>query len=127
MREAEMIALVQRYFQAVDQENWPEIMATLSSDCIFSVETHGVELHGMPEIAPMFERLWANHAAVEHKNFSYLAAANGERIAAQFSVVNTEPDGSLTHKSNCNFFQIHDGKFSHVAVYMAGPNTLDRG
>ena len=125
MTEAEMIALVERYFQGADQQNFDEIAATLSEDCLFTVETHGVELRGQAQIAAMFSRLWANHAAVEHKDFSYVAAPNGDRIAAQFTVVNTELDGSLTIKSNCNFFRVHDGKFTHVAVYMAGPNTLD--
>jgi hypothetical protein len=97
----------------------------LNDECVFSVETHGVRLQGQSEIAAMFERLWQNHAAVEHKDFSYIAAPNSARIAAQFTVVNTELDGTLTFKSNCNFFDVENGKFKAVAVYMAGHNTLD--
>ena len=125
MTEAEMIALVRRYFRGADQRNFDEIAATLSEDCVFTVETHGVKLQGRAEIAAMFSRLWANHSAVEHKDFSFVASPSGDRIATQFTVVNTELDGRLTIKSNCNFFRVQDGKFTHVAVYMAGPNTLD--
>lgn len=46
-------------------------------------------------------------------------------MAARFHVENTETDSSLTHKSNRSFFEIKDGSFSAVAVYMAGPNTLN--
>lgn len=125
MTEKKMIALVSRYFQGADQQNFDDIAATLSEDCVFTVETHGVKLQGHAEIAAMFSWLWENHTAVEHKDFSYVVSPNCDRIATQFTVVNTELDGSLTTKSNCNFFRIQDGKFTHVAVYMAGPNTLD--
>ena len=39
--------------------------------------------------------------------------------------VETHDDGSQTHKSNCNFFEIRGGRFSHIAVYMTGENTLN--
>ena len=125
MTKENMIALVRRYFNGVDQQSFDEIAATLNDNCIFTVETHGVRLQGKNEIATMFARLWANHKAVEHKDFSYIAALDDGRIAAQFAVVNTELDGSFVYKSNCNFFTILDNKFTQVAVYMAGPNTLD--
>jgi uncharacterized protein (TIGR02246 family) len=125
MTKTELIALVERYFQAVDTENFTEIASILSPDCIFTVESHGVKLRGRAEIETMFTRLWQNHANVRHENFSHVAAAEEGRIASQFNVINTEHDGSLTHKSNCNFFHVDGDRFSHVAVYMAGGNTLD--
>ena len=120
-----MIALVERYFTGVDQENFDEIAATLDENCVFTVETHGVSLTGLDDISAMFSRLWASHAAVLHKDFTYTAAPDDNRIAAQFTVVNTEKNGELIFKSNCNFFRLEGGKFTHVAVYMAGPNTLN--
>jgi hypothetical protein len=125
MTEENMIALVVRYFQGADQQDFEIIAGTLSENCIFTVETHEVKLHGVEQIAEMFSRLWANHRSVEHKDFTYVASPHSNRIATRFTVANTELDGSLTTKSNCNFFEILDGKFTHVAVYMAGSNTLD--
>ena len=127
MTRDDMIALVQRYFAAVDAEDFDAIRATMTDDCVFTVETHGVRLDGMDAIDSMFRRLWANHAAVRHEDFTYVPDPQSGRIAARFQVVNTHRDGALAHKSNCNFFEIRDGRFSRVAVYMAGENTLDRG
>ncbi len=126
MTEDELIDLVQVYFAAVDGEDLPAVLATLSPDCIFTVETHGVRLEGHDEITGMFRRLWASHAAVRHDGFTFVPSAATGRIAAQFQVTNTLKDGGLVHKSNCNFFQTHDGVFENVAVYMAGENTLDK-
>ncbi|MDJ1015063.1 MAG: nuclear transport factor 2 family protein [Paracoccaceae bacterium] len=122
----EGISLVEAYFSAVDGEDLKGVLKTLSEDCVFTVETHGVRLNGHAEIAGMFQRLWNMHRAVRHFSFVHVADPGRGRIASRFQVENTERDGSLVHKSNCNFFEITNGKFSSIAVYMAGPNTLQR-
>lgn len=125
MRDAQM-SLVKRYFDAVDGQDLAALLDTLTSDCVFSVETHGVRLEGHAEISAMFKKLWSDHAAVLHHDFTHVPDPQGGRIASRFTVRNTEHDGSLTHKSNCNFFEIADGRFCSVRVYMTGQNTLDR-
>ena len=125
MTSEEQIALVEHYFTAVDAEDLPALLATLSPDCVFTVETHGVRLQGCAEISGMFERLWRDHNAVRHHAFTHVPDPTGGRIASRFQVENTELDGSLTRKTNCNFFELNGERFSSIAVYMAGPNTLD--
>ncbi len=73
----------------------------------------------------MFRRLWDNHESVSHQDFVYVPDPESGRIAVRFSVINTRHDGSKIYKSNCNFFEIRDGRFSRIAVYMAGENTLN--
>ena len=119
------IDLVKRYFAAVDREDIDELLSTLTPNCLFTVETHGVQLSGHSEITGMFRRLWDSHAAVLHHKFTFISDPATNRIASKFTVVNTEHDGSHTLKSNCNFFEISGQRFSAVAVYMTGTNTLD--
>lgn len=114
------------YFRGVDGEDIELIFGTLAVDCMFSVETHGVRLHGHAEIRGMFDRLWSHHAAVRHDQFHFVDAGNGADIAVRFRVTNTLHDGGLVCKSNCNFFTSANGLFTEVRVYMAGENTLDR-
>ncbi|NBR41057.1 MAG: nuclear transport factor 2 family protein, partial [Alphaproteobacteria bacterium] len=52
---------VLRYFRGVDDEDIDLLLSTLTPDCVFSVETHGVKLTGHAEITGMFERLWSHH------------------------------------------------------------------
>jgi ketosteroid isomerase-like protein len=118
------IALVKRYFDAVDGEDLSGLLDTLAPECVFTVETHGVRLEGHAEISTMFTRLWADHSAVLHHKFTHVPDPEAGRIATRFMVQNTEHDGSLTDKSNCNFFEIADGRFATVRVYMTGQNTL---
>ena len=118
--------MVLTYFRGVDEQDLDLIFETLAPNCAFSVETPGIKLNGHEDIRGMFDRLWSHHAAVRHDQFHFVDAGNGADIAVRFRVTNTLPDGSLVHKSNCNFFTAKDGMFTEVRVYMAGENTLDR-
>lgn len=120
-----MIALVRAYFTAVDAEDMAGVLATLTPDCRFTVETHGVALGSRAEIEAMFARLWRNHRQVRHHDFTFVADPGADRIAAQFQVENRLPDGTVVRKSNCNFFHLRDGRFTEINVYMAGENTLN--
>ena len=114
------------YFRGVDTQDIQLILSTLTSDCYFSVETHGVSMNGSKAISQMFERLWANHQWVKHDQFKWVICKSEEAIAVRFQVTNKLLDGQLVHKSNCNFFNCTQGLFSEVRVYMAGKNTLDQ-
>ena len=114
------------YFRGVDTQDIQLILSTLTSDCYFAVETHGVSMHGSKAISQMFERLWANHQWVKHDQFEWVICKSEEAIAVRFQVTNKLLDGQLVHKSNCNFFNCTQGLFSEVRVYMAGKNTLDQ-
>ena len=96
----QQIALVKRYFAAVDAEDLKGVLATLDSNCVFSVETHGVTLTNRDDIVAMFNRLWANHKSVLHDEFRFVPDPLGARITALFGGDNREQAGSLTHKSN---------------------------
>ena len=113
------------YFKGVDTQDIQLILSTLTSDCYFSVETHGVNMSGSKAISQMFERLWANHQWVKHDQFEWVICKSEEAIAVRFQVTNKLLDGQLViHKSNCNFFNCKKGIFSEVRVYMSGENTL---
>ena len=113
------------YFHLVDSEDLAAILELLTSDCVFTVETHGVELNGSEKISAMFRRLWARHQWVKHDQFHFVEEASGNDIAVRFRVTNKLSDGGIVNKSNCNFFTVRDGLFSKIRVYMAGDNTLN--
>lgn len=127
MTRQDQIDLVARYFAGVDAQDLDTVLETLTPDVVFTVPTHGVRVTGHDGVAGMLTRLWRNHAAVRHTDFTHLCDPEAGRIAARFRVENTEHDGSVTTKFNCNFFDLRGDRFSAVAVYMAGDNTLDHG
>ena len=118
--------LVLNYFKGVDEENINKILKTLTVDCVFSIETHGIELIGHQEITGMFKRLWKNHKSVEHKEFCFINDPISNQVAVRFQVKNILHNGQIVFKSNCNFFTLKEDIFSEVRVYMAGENTLNK-
>ena len=126
MEKTDYEELVLAYFKGVDEENIDAILETLTEDCVFSIETHGIKLVGHKEIISMFKRLWKNHKSVEHKEFYFVKDPIGNQIAVRFQVKNVLRDDQIVSKSNCNFFTLKDGIFSEVRVYMAGENTLNK-
>ena len=126
MKEINAENLVLKYFKAVDEENISSVLDTLTEDCVFSIETHGIKLVGHDEITSMFKRLWKNHASVEHKDFYFVKDAMKNQVAVRFQVINILHNDRIISKSNCNFFTLKDGIFSEVRVYMAGENTLNK-
>ena len=126
MEKTDYEQLVLNYFKGVDEENIDAILETLTEDCVFSIETHGIKLVGHKEIISMFKRLWKNHKSVEHKEFYFVKDPIGNQIAVRFQVKNVLRDDQIVSKSNCNFFTLKDGIFSEVRVYMAGENTLNK-
>ena len=117
--------LVRQYFRAVDDEDLGGIFQTLSDDCAFTVETHQVYLRGRDQMEAMFRRLWDHHQSVRHDRFSFVTNAEVGLVAVQFRVTNTLKNGEEVFKSNCNFFEVKDGRFCRVNVYMVGENTLN--
>ena len=126
MEKTDYEELVLDYFKGVDEENIDAILETLTEDCVFSIETHGIKLVGHKEIISMFKRLWKNHKSVEHKEFYFVKDPIGNQIAVRFQVKNVLRDDQIVSKSNCNFFTLKDGIFSEVRIYMAGENTLNK-
>ena len=126
MKEINAENLVLKYFKGVDEENISSVLDTLTEDCVFSIETHGIRLVGHDEITSMFKRLWKNHASVEHKDFYFVKDAMKNQVAVRFQVINILHNDQIISKSNCNFFTLKDGIFSEVRVYMAGENTLNK-
>ena len=126
MKEINAENLVLKYFKGVDEENISSVLDTLTEDCVFSIETHGIKLVGHDEITSMFKRLWNNHASVEHKDFYFVKDAMKNQVAVRFQVINILHNDQIISKSNCNFFTLKDGIFSEVRVYMAGENTLNK-
>ena len=119
-----MKSLVLTYFEGVDAKDFQKIKETLDKNCRITVETHGIELIGYSEIQAMFSNLWGNHLSVLHKDFKFLEDRKLNKIATQFSVVNTLNNGKIVKKSNCNFFRVKENRFKEINIYMAGKNTL---
>ena len=113
------------YFYSVDKKDIEKILETMNETIVFSIPTHSVIKTGKNEVREMFENLFEEHQEVWHGNFTHTVDEESQNIASTFTVKNTEHDNSIVIKNNCNFFEIENGIFSSITVYMQGDNTLN--
>ncbi len=122
--QSRLIALAERYFDAVDRMDLAATPACFEPDARFAIATYDSVFEGRDTgIRGMFERLHARYAWVWHGNFDHVVQAP-HRIASRFRVENTLFDGTTRVKNNCNFFTLHGDRFAAVYVYMSGDNSL---
>jgi len=72
----------------------------------------------------MFDGLFENYHRVWHGEFRHVCDVARQTVASQFKVFNTLEDGSTRSKTNCNFFEVREGLFFRITIYMSGENTL---
>ena len=125
LNEAQLVALVETYFAAVDRKDIAGTLACFAPNARFSIANHGVHYEGRDtELSGMYERLNERYAQVWHGQFSHTVDLKAQRIASRFSVENITHQGEKLVKNNCNFFELNEGLFSTVFVYMSGENSL---
>lgn len=121
---AGLVALVERYFAAVDRMDLAATLDCFQPGARFTIATYDTSYEGRDSgLRGMFERLYGRYQRVWHGDFDHVVQAP-DRIASRFRVENTSFDGSVRSKHNCNFFTVRDGRFDEVFVYMSGDNSL---
>jgi hypothetical protein len=61
---------------------------------------------------------------IYHGDFTHVVDAENQKVATQFVARNDYDDGRHVEMRNCNFFELEDGLFKRVTIYMSGENPL---
>jgi ketosteroid isomerase-like protein len=125
LEAAQLVTLIETYFSAVDRKDVDGTLACFAPDARFAIANHGVSYEGRElQIRSMYERLNQRYAKVWHGDFTHTVDLAAQRVASRFRVENITHQGEKLVKNNCNFFEVRDGLFTAVYVYMAGENSL---
>ncbi len=120
-----LIALVEdRYFFNVDNKNVEPAVACFAADAELRVQSAHVSHTGHGQIRRMFKDFMAATKTIYHGDFSHVVDVDNQWIASQFVARNDYDDGRRVEMRNCNFFQVEDGRFKRVTIYMTDENPL---
>jgi ketosteroid isomerase-like protein len=120
-----MVDLMQRYFGRVDAHDLGGVLALLTADCVFRIETADLAHAGRDSgVRAMFARLFAAYPGIWHGNFDWVADEAAGSVACRLEVVNTGPDGTAHRKRNSSFYRLRDGRIAAAFIYMSGENAL---
>ena len=122
---SQLVALAEGYFSSVDRKDVEGTLICFAANAQFAIANHGVFYEGREiQIRGMYDRLNERYAKVWHGDFTHTVDVAAQRIASRFRVENITHEGEKLVKNNCNFFELKDGLFTAVYVYMAGENSL---
>lgn len=122
----QLVELVeQNYFHNVDGKNIGPVLDCFAEDAVLSVQTAGAVHSGRDgAIRKMFEGFMGDIKTIYHGDFTHVVDAENQKVATQFVARNDYDDGRHVEMRNCNFFELEDGLFKRVTIYMSGENPL---
>ena len=125
LNRAELIALVEdAYFSNVDSKSLESALACFAEDAELRIQSAHVSHVGHDQIRRMFRDFMGATKIIYHGNFSHVVDVDNQWIASQFVARNDYDDGGQVEMRNCNFFQVEDGRFKRVTIYMTDENPL---
>ncbi len=125
LTRAQLIELVEtHYFGNVDAKRLEPALACFLPDATLTVQTAGVTHAGTAAIRRMFADFFDSTKSIYHGDYRHVVDVEGQCIASQFIARNVYGDGRTVEMRNCNFFEMKDGRFARVTIYMSGANPL---
>ena len=125
LNREELIALVEdAYFSNVDNKNLEPAVACFAEDAELRIQSAHVSHVGHDQIRRMFRDFMGATKIIYHGDFIHVVDVEHQWIASQFVARNDYNDGRHVEMRNCNFFQIEDGRFKRVTIYMTDENPL---
>ena len=123
----ELVDLVEKkYFHNVDGKNLEPTLECFADNAVLTIQTAGATYRGRDaDIRRMFESFMADIEVIYHGDFSHVVDVGNQSIASQFVQRNRYDDGRKVEMRNCNFYQIEDGRFKSVTIYMSGEIPLE--
>ena len=121
----ELIALVENaYFLNVDNKNVEATVACFAEDAELRIQSAHVSHIGHDQIRRMFQDFAGATKIIYHGDYTHVVDVEHQWIASQFLARNDYDDGGHVEMRNCNFFQVENGLFKRVTIYMTGENPL---
>ena len=122
----QLVELVEKhYFHNVDSKNIDPVLKCFAEDAVLSVQTAGASHSGRDgAIRKMFEGFMGDIKTIYHGDFTHVVDIENQKIATQFVARNDYDDGQHVEMRNCNFFELEEGLFKLVTIYMSGENPL---
>jgi ketosteroid isomerase-like protein len=115
---AELIAMVEAYFEGVDRDDLDATLAGMTPDCVLDYKTMGVQYVGRDQgIRNYFIERRANLVHGWHGNCSHTVDVTNGRVATRFELRRTDKDKPAIVNDNLNLFQFEGGKIKRIWVW----------
>ena len=122
VREQLIASGVENFFKKLNAHDLEGVMAGVTDECEMRIPSSGFTYTGKDALREHLADFLESFPVVHFRDFVAVSDPVAGRLAVRFNVSLTEDDGTETHMSNCNFFEIDDaGRLSDILIFASAP------
>lgn len=121
-REQVLAAGIDNFFLQLNAHDLEGVMAGIADECEMRIPSSNFTYTGKQALRDHLEDFITSFSTINFRDFISVADVEQRRLAVRFNISLIEEDGTETHMSNCNFFEIDErGLLTDILIYASAP------
>ena len=121
-REQILAAGIDNFFLKLNAHDLVGVMAGVTDECEMRIPSSNFTYTGKQALRDHLHDFITSFPVINFRDFIPVADVEARRLAVRFNISLIEEDGTETHMSNCNFFEIDEqGRLSDILIYASAP------
>lgn len=121
-REQLITAGVETFFKKLNAHDLDAVMENIAEDCEMRIPSSNFTYTGKAALRDHLDDFLSSFPVINFRDFIVVADPVESRLAVRFNISLTEEDGTETHMSNCNFFEVDkDGRLVDILIFASAP------
>lgn len=121
-REQVLAAGIDNFFLKLNAHDLDGVMEGIAEECEMRIPSSNFTYTGKQALRDHLHDFTSSFPVINFRDFIAVADVEAGRLAVRFNISLTEDDGTETHMSNCNFFEMdEEGRLTDILIYASAP------
>ncbi|MEP5379901.1 MAG: nuclear transport factor 2 family protein [Erythrobacter sp.] len=121
-REQVLAAGIDNFFLQLNARDLEGVMVGIADECEMRIPSSNFTYTGKQALRDHLEDFITSFSTINFRDFISVADVDQRRLAVRFNISLIEGDGTETHMSNCNFFEIDEsGRLTDILIFASAP------
>ncbi|MEP2734783.1 MAG: nuclear transport factor 2 family protein [Erythrobacter sp.] len=117
-----MAAGIDNFFLQLNARDLEGVMVGIADECEMRIPSSNFTYTGKQALRDHLEDFITSFSTINFRDFISVADVDQRRLAVRFNISLIEGDGTETHMSNCNFFEIDEsGRLTDILIFASAP------
>ncbi len=121
-REQLMSAGIENFFLKLNAHDLDGVMQGIAEECEMRIPSSNFTYTGWQALRDHLQDFVSSFSVINFRDFISVADPVENRLAVRFNISLIEEDGTETHMSNCNFFEVNEhGLLTDILIFASAP------
>ncbi|MEP0391838.1 MAG: nuclear transport factor 2 family protein [Erythrobacter sp.] len=121
-RQKLIAAGVDNFFKKLNAHDLEGVMEGVADECEMRIPSSNFTYTGKAALRDHLDDFISSFPVINFRDFIFAADLEEMRLAVRFNISLTEDDGTETHMSNCNFFEVDEqGLLTDILIFASAP------